>query len=394
MTTEFTASAVLDVSVSNNSLQSARDTIEQELGSATVDVESATASDRLTQAGSGMASPLTDGGGIASALLTLAEDRNDLLEEIEDRVGGRSAAGFLGGGAAGGIGGLAIQGAKVTASALIASAATVTAGALIAGGVTLVASDVINSPADINPDNLIAGGASITAGALIASQATITNSALIARAASIAPGTLVAAAATIPAAALIAGAATISAGVLIQDRADVTAGALIAGAATVTAGVLVGSAATVTAGALVATAATVRASDLIARRVFDVPEGPEDTAEVQHQTTANPPSTVTIDGQQVEIPGTIPENLTGGGEFGLTQERISEIVQTRQDTSRTQSPNRAQENQQTRTQVSVDVTNEVSLSGLDRDIRRAIEDVEQNVTQKIERALTGSRGGL
>lgn len=257
MTTEFSTSSLLEVSVSKRSLKSARKTIQSELGGVTVDVNTTSSTPASGSRGvSGLGKQMqSEANQLARKSLDV---HTSILKEIKKNGASTGTSRGRGGLISGLVGGVGLRGAlgKISTSALVGTAATVTAGALIAGGAYITADALIEDGANVKASDLIVGGASITAGALIASGA------------SVSAGSLVSAAAVVPPAALIAGAATISAGVLISDSATVTAGALVGSAAVIGAGALISSPAVVAAGALVGSAAIVSASDIIAGKVM------------------------------------------------------------------------------------------------------------------------------
>lgn len=91
--TEFETTAELNVSVKQQSLREARDDVEQSLGSVSVGVEDGRATARPTDGGSSLAD---------AGLVSLAEDRNDLLEDLIDEVEEGNAGLTAGGGNGGG----------------------------------------------------------------------------------------------------------------------------------------------------------------------------------------------------------------------------------------------------------------------------------------------------
>jgi len=253
---DFSTAVELSIILPDSEIRSARSKLEDGLSDVPVGINgSGGAASRAVRSDGGAASGMTGRRGrrmyrMARERTALLETSTQLLEQIEDKVGGGGGglSGGLIGGTIGRIGiGSALAGAAggISASALIGSKAKIAAGALIAGKATIDAADMISNPASVEAADLVELGATIGAGALIASGATVT------------------------AGLLVASAATISAGVLIQNRADVTAAALIGGTATIAAGSLIGSAAVVTAGSLVASAAVIKASDLIGRAFME-----------------------------------------------------------------------------------------------------------------------------
>jgi hypothetical protein len=88
--TEFETEGVLSVVLDQSSLQSARDEVEQTIGSVAVDVQASPA-----RADGGVM-----GGANVDAMLSLDEDRNDILEDILDEL---EQGGVGGGGGGGGV---------------------------------------------------------------------------------------------------------------------------------------------------------------------------------------------------------------------------------------------------------------------------------------------------
>jgi len=103
----------------------------------------------------------------------------------------------------------------------------------------------------------------------------------------------------------------------------------------------------------------------------------------ESKTVAQQPSSVTVDGQQIDLPTGVSENFTSGG-VSLTQDEITRAVEQRQqesgDTSITAEPT-----------VNVEA-NGVSQREVERQIKEATEEAKQQAIQEIRRQLVSGRG--